>query len=316
MQTIQLTPADDLQRVFDSLTKPATVYLARGVYKQKVEIRTNNLVIVGDGPETTVLTYGDYAKKPHPDGRDYTTFRSYTLCVTGENVILKNLTVENSNTDTEKSGQCVALSVNSKRFRAENVDIKSTQDTLFCAPFPDDLVIRYSGLIENSPYYAGFIPKRQLFIEGTPVHVFDNCRIYGTVDYVFGCARAFFKSCEFISLKDSRGVGYVAAPAHALTEQFGFTFIDCAFSSGGAAEGTCYLARPWRDFGKCNFINCRVGSHISPLLFDKWNQTYRDKTARFAYRNVTADFDLTPVEWSKELSSRQAEDILIEFKRS
>ena len=37
-------------------------------------------------------------------------------------------------------GQCVALSVNAKRFYAENVELKSTQDTLFMAPFPDDLV--------------------------------------------------------------------------------------------------------------------------------------------------------------------------------
>ncbi|MBQ9027989.1 MAG: hypothetical protein IJ110_04400 [Lachnospiraceae bacterium] len=38
--------------------------------------------------------------------------------------------------------------------------------------------------------------------------------------------------------------------------------------------------RTW-DHGLCRFENCTYGPHIHPLGFDKWNDTDRDRTARF-----------------------------------
>ena len=46
-------------------------------------------------------------------------------------------------------------------------------------------------------------------------------------------------------------------------------------------DGTIYLARPWQDYGLSRFENCSYGPHINPLGFDKWNDTDRDRTARF-----------------------------------
>ena len=79
-------------------------------------------------------------------------------------------------------------------------------------------------------------------------------------------------------------------------------FAGCPFECGGAADKSVYLARPWRDFGKCDFIDCTLGSHISPLLYDKWNDTYRDHTARFADGGLKSDSPLAPVAWSRRLS--------------
>lgn len=300
MQTLYLTPGDDLQRAFDGINGPATVYLAKGVYNQKLEIRAGGVRVIGEEREGTVITYDDCAKKIHADGKEYNTFRTYTLCVSGDGVRLENLTVENRNAAPERVGQCVALSVHGGGFCARSVDLKSTQDTLFLSPFPDDLAVRYMG----------FIPPRQLYREGGNLHLFYDCKIYGTVDYVFGCAEAYFKNCEFISLRDARNVGFVAAPAHPLAERHGFNFIDCDFSSRGAENGTCFLARPWRDFGKCAYVNCRVGGHIDARLFDKWNDTDRDKTARFLYYGLDCGFAPAPVPWAKRLTEEQAKDII------
>ncbi|MBD5477166.1 MAG: pectin esterase [Lachnospiraceae bacterium] len=303
MKTLHLTPKDDLQYILNSLNEPTTIYLASGTYKQKIEVAASDLTIIGEGRETTVITYGDYAKKIHADGKEYNTFRTYTVCVTGEMVRLENLTVENSNTDPSAVGQCVALSVNAKSFYAKNIALKSTQDTLFLYPFPDDLVVRYRG----------FIPQNQLYAEGHALHVFEDCRIYGTVDFIFGCAEAYFKNCKIVSFDDGRGIGFVAAPAHLLAEENGFVFLDCEILSAGAKKSTNFLARPWRDFGKCTFINCRVDDHISPELFDKWNDTERDKTARFAYYNLNCNFTPAPVKWSKQLSGDEANKIIARF---
>ncbi|MGN0817500.1 MAG: pectinesterase family protein [Candidatus Coproplasma sp.] len=310
MNFLNLSPKDDLQYILDNLTQPTTIYLAEGVYTQKLWIKSDDVILIGASRETTKITYADYAKKPHKDGREYNTFRTYTVCVTGERCRLENLTVENSNVDPKAVGQCVALSVNARSFRAQGVDLISTQDTLFTSPFPDDLVIRYSGLTDDETYYDGFIPREQLYLEGNAVHIFKDCKIFGSVDYIFGCAEAYFDGCKLISIADNRNMGFVAAPAHSLKQDRGYTFLNCEFIGGGAPEKSVFLARPWRDFGKCDFIDCTMGSHISPELFDKWNDTYRDKTCRMAYRNLSCNFAPAPVPWSRELTQEEAKKIL------
>ena len=300
MLVLNLTPDDNLSEILNNLHEPATVFLKSGVYRQKVWIQASDVTIIGEDREKTVISYDDFARKIHADGQEYNTFRTYTVCVTGERVKFENLTVENTNTRPEEVGQCVALSVNCKSFRAENINLISTQDTLFLSPFPDDLVVRYRG----------FIPEKQLYLEGGSRHYFKNCRISGTVDFIFGCAEAYFEKCEIISLHDNRGCGFVAAPAQSLKQERGFVFDDCDFLSGGAEDGSVYLARPWRDFGKCEFINCRLGRHIDPVLYDKWNDTNRDTTARFAHFGLKCDFTPTPVKWSEELTNTQSNDII------
>lgn len=304
---------DDIQSILYNIKEPTTIYLKSGIYRQKLCITADNVKLVGENRETTIITYDDYARKIHADGREYNTFRTFTVCITGENAVIENLTISNSNTAPEKVGQCVALSVNAKIFRAKNVDLRSTQDTLFTAPFPDDLVIRYSGLTDDPTYYDGFIPREQLYMEGGSVQLYENCRIYGNVDFIFGGAEAYFYGCELISLNDKRGTGYVAAPCHSLKQKTGYVFINCRFTDGGAGDKSVFLARPWRDFGKCDFINCTLDKHISPLLFDKWNDTYRDKTARFGYYKPEG-IQPTPVNWSTELTADKADNIIERYK--
>ena len=300
MLVLRLSPNDNLSEILDNLAEPATIYLKSGIYRLKAEISADDVTLIGESRETTVITYDDYARKIHADGREYNTFRTYTLCITGERVKLENLTVENSNVNPSEVGQCVALSVNAKSFYANNVNLKSTQDTLFLSPFPDDLVVRYRG----------FIPERQLYLEGNSVHLFENCKICGTVDFIFGCAEAYFKNCEIVSLHDDRGYGFVAAPAHSLKQDRGFVFYDCDFIAEGTEKGSVYLARPWRDFGKCQFIDCRLGEHIRPDLYDKWNDTNRDTTARFAHYNLKYPLPLSPVRWSEELQKAKASEVI------
>lgn len=304
MKKIFVTPADDLQAILDNLGGPATIYLKAGVYNCKTEIKTDGVTLVGEGCETTTLEYGDYARKIHADGKEYNTFRTYTLCVSGEGARLENLCVSNSNTDPKTVGQCVALSVNAKSFYAEGCKFRSTQDTIFLAPFPDDLVIRYRD----------FLPPRQLYMEGKAVHLFKNCEISGTVDFIFGGSEAYFNGCRIISLDDGRERGYIAAPSHSLAEDRGFVFAGCSLESGGAAQGSVFLARPWRDFGKCVYINCSLSRHIAPEFFDKWNDTARDKSARFRHYGLTGLENPAPVPWCRQLTEKEAEDYLARMK--
>ena len=316
MDILKLTPADDIQKILDNLTAPTTIYLAEGTYRCKLWIKNDNIKLVGANRETTVIAWDDYARKTHSDGGEYNTFRTYTLCVTGNGCSLENLTVSNTNTDAKKVGQCVALSVNAPLFFAKDIDLVSEQDTLFTAPFPDDLVVRYSGLTDDPAYYDGFIPKEQLYMQGGSVQIYDNCRIYGNVDFIFGCAEAYFDGCELISLHEERGHGYVAAPAHSLKQAAGYRFINCHFVSQGAVEGSVFLARPWRDFGKCEYVDCTLDGHISPLLYDKWNDSYRDRTARFADSGLKSSTPLSPAAWSRRLTEGGRAEVCEGYRRA
>ena len=298
MDIINVTPQDNLRKILGSLSSPTTIYLEEGVYRVKAEIAQSGVTLIGKNRETTVIVYDDYARKMHTDGREYNTFRTYTLCVCGDDVKLKNLTVENSNKRPEEVGQCVALSVNGKNFSAENCCFRSTQDTLFLAPFPDDLVTRYRG----------FIPRGQLYMEGGAVSAFKNCEICGSVDFIFGGGEGYFLNCTLVSVQDARGKGYVAAPCHPLECARGFVFFNCEFAGGGAEKGSVYLARPWRDYGKCEFLNCRLGGHIAPALFDPWNDTRRDLTARFCYANLYGA-EIKPASWGVQLAADGAESL-------
>ena len=260
---------DDLQAVFDSAAEGDVVHIAAGVYRQKLVLRTDGLTVLGAGAAETVLVWDDYANKIHADGKEYNTFRTWTLAVCADGVTMRGLSVVNDALQPETKGQEVALSVCGDDFTMEGCTLRSTQDTLFLGPLPRDLIERYKG----------FLPD-ELRVDRPLRQRFTRCRIEGTVDFIFGCGDALFEACEIVSLRDARNIGYVAAPAHMAEQMDGFVFRRCRFTAEDGVSGV-YLARPWRDFGLARFEGCSVGAHVAPEGFDKWNDTDRDKTARF-----------------------------------
>ncbi len=271
MNVIHVMPGDDLQRIFDEATAGSHIRLAPGTYRQKVMLRTPGLTITGAGAEQTKIVWDDYAKKRDNLGAEWNTFRTYTLAVCADGVTMRDLTVENDALSPQTKGQEVALSVVAKGFLMENCILRSTQDTLFLGPLPSDLIGRYEGFLLD-----------ELRRYDTMVQTFRDCRIEGTVDFIFGCGEADFVSCELRSNRDARNIGYVAAPSHERWQRRGFRFLDCRFTcEDGVEPGSIWLARPWRDYGAASFERCTYGSHIAPLGFDPWSGTRRDLTARF-----------------------------------
>ncbi len=285
---ICVNPADDFQAALDSAGPGGVIQLAPGEYRAKAVVSAPGLTLLGAGAERTRIVWDDYAKKLDSRGVEYNTFRTWTLAVCADGVSMRDLSVVNSALRPEEKGQEVALTVYGDGFTMERCRLTSTQDTLFLGPLPADLIQRYDGFLPG--YLRRDKPCAQRF---------SNCLIEGTVDFIFGCGAAEFEDCEIRSLRDARDVGYAAAPAHAPEQKLGFTFRRCRFTSEeGVTPGSIYLARPWRDYGLCVFEDCAYGPHISPLGFDKWNDTRRDQTARF-YEKPPVD---GRVAWVKALS--------------
>ncbi len=266
-----LHPGDDLQHFLDAALPGDSLRLCAGEYRQKCVVRTPGLTILGEGADRTCLIWDDYAKKPDEQGREFNTFRTWTMAVCADGVTMRDLSVVNDSLHPETKGQEVALTVYGDDFLMENCTLRSTQDTLFLGPLPPDLIERYDGFLPDELRQNRRLRQR-----------FEHCRIDGSVDFIFGCGEALFLDCELRSVFDGRTGGFVAAPAHTREQREGFRFLRCRFTAEDAvAPGTVYLARPWRDYGLCVFEDCSCGGHITPAGFDPWLDTGRDRTARF-----------------------------------
>ncbi len=247
---------------------PTYIYLDDALYFEKVVIDKEDIIL--DGQNNATIEYNDYAEKIHEDGRQYVTFRTYTLLIKAKNIYLKNLKILNSAGEGANIGQAVALHLYNDNIVVENCKIIAKQDTLFCGPLSRDLIERYVDLLplDEREYKNEF---HQYFL---------NCYIEGTVDFIFGGASAVFYNSKIVSGKTSRTC-YIAAPNHEKTNNFGFKFIKCKIYSKNHQKENTYLARPWREFGFVSFIDCSLSNNIKKEGFSIWENTNRHENARF-----------------------------------
>lgn len=292
---ITVNPTDIIYNKISEANDGDTIIIKEGVYNEKLKITKSNITIKGVG--NVVIQNKDWYSKTHIDNKEYNTFRTYTVMVTGNNVTIDNITIKNLSTPSRLYGQAVALHVLGDNFKLLNSKLYSAQDTLFLAPLPVNLQTKYIGFLypdELSPRYNKMY--------------FENCYIEGDVDFVFGGANAIFNKCHFHCIRDGRVNGFYFAPCHNQGDPYGFTVVNSKFTATN--KDSAILARPWRDYGKITIINADIEDGIIQKEgFDKWNNTERDKTAIFEYYNLgidTKDF----VKWAKPLTKEEADKYL------
>ncbi len=243
------------------------IYIKSGTYREKIHIDSilSNVCLLGESAEHTIISYGDYAAL-----NDMGTFKTYTMKITGDDITLENLTVENTAGFT--AGQAVALHVEGDRFKAISCRIIGNQDTLYA-----------SG--KNSRQYYG------------------ECLIEGSTDFVFGSATAIFDHCTILSKKNS----YITAANTPEGKSFGYVFRNCDLTAAPGIDKV-YLGRPWRDFARVVYICCRMGEHIAPEGWHNWSKPEREKTAFYAeYACTGPGSDRSQrVSWSHQLTKDQA----------
>lgn len=263
----------------------AVIRIKKGTYKEKLVVPAwkKNIELVGEGPEQTVITHGDYSGKDLP-GPDFTqnkklsTYTSYTVLVQANDCILRNLTIENT---AGRVGQAVALATEGDRIEVYNCRILGNQDTLYTA--------------KDGRNY------------------FKDCLITGTTDFIFGEATALFVNCTIESLTNS----YITAASTTAEQRFGFVFLHCKLTA--APEATrVYLGRPWRPYAKTIFIDTEMGSHIVKEGWDPWKGDNmfpaKEATAYYAEYN-SSGAGANPagrVSWARQLTKEERESYTTE----
>ncbi|MCR5621338.1 MAG: hypothetical protein K6G18_05735 [Treponema sp.] len=276
--------------------------------------------IIGSGQGKTILRGDLYARKmivygTGEDGR-LGTFRSYTLFVSGPRVSIEALTIENTAGLPEPqghgkdAGQAVALYADASFLQCRKVTLRGFQDTLFLAPLPKEERIK-----------GGFKGPRDGEKRLPSFQIYENCRIYGTVDFIFGGASALFKHC-LIAVRGQEGCdeNYIAAPsADAPDENKGFVFYRCLIEKDESfAPVSCrsFLARPWRPFACCAYIRCWLDSFIESRLWDNWGNRDNEKNCRFGtYRNSWAGRGKETPAFGYTLARKEVRDLLRYFKK-
>ena len=257
---------------------PTILLLRMDEYQERVVVDKDNVRIIGEARDRTVITAKGCAKDLDESGNERGTFLSATFMVTGHNVEVENLTIRNDAGDGRDVGQAVAVYAAGDRGVWRNVRLIAHQDTLFCGPL--------------MPKVVNFIAPRQGRAEVvesvgdcTPTQsrqYFEDCFIQGDIDFIFGPYRCWFERCTLFM--NARGGWYTAANTPEI-QPYGLVFHNCKLT-GECAEGLAYLGRPWRRFSRTVFLNCEMGECVAPQGFADWDDV-RVVTERYAECGTT-----------------------------
>ena len=130
---------NSIQQAIDSISPSCereTIFIKNGIYKERVEIKKDNITLIGESKEHTVITEGYYALMTMPDNSRRGTFRSYTFFVNANNFQAFNITFENSAGFGKKVGQAIAVYAEGDNLTFKNCRLLGHQDTLFTGPLP------------------------------------------------------------------------------------------------------------------------------------------------------------------------------------
>lgn len=209
-------------------TKRIVIDIGPGEYKEKVEITTEQSFVSLIGSSATdrpVITYGDTAKQRG-------TVDSATLIVLSQYFVAANLIVKNSAPRPDpytNDGQALAVRINGDKAAFYNCKFLGFQDTL-C----DD--------------------------RGS--HLFKDCYIEGTVDFIFGTGRSLYLNADVYVYGD-KGLSVITAQRRTTAaESTGFSFVHGIIR--GTGKGTTFLGRPWGVMPRVIYAYTEMTSVVHP----------------------------------------------------
>ncbi len=261
----------DMVRAFDPNGR-VTILIKNGVYKEKLVLHThlNNVKLIGEDKYKTIINYDD-----HANINKMGTFKTYSFLIQGNDIIIENLTIENS---AAQLGQAVACHIEGDRIIFRNCRFLGNQDTI----------------------YTGRADCRQYF---------ENCYIEGTTDFIFGPSTCWFEKCEIFCKKNS----YIIAASTPENIKYGYIFNNCDVKLADGTNAM-YLGRPWRAYAMTLFMNCNLPKGIKPEGWHNWGKEDNEKTARYMEYNNRGEGANTSsrVKWVKILTQKEASEYTVQ----
>ena len=241
-----------------------TIYIKNGTYNERLNIKRPNIYLIGENRDHTIITATTASGTLKPDGSNWGTTGSRTVNINAENFTARSLTIANgfdfpanqikASDDPTKiqSTQAVALLISNQADHSQfkNVNLVGYQDTLYIK---------------------------------SPMNYFDQSRISGHVDFIFGYGGALIENSNIVArnrndVANGEPYGYLTAPATDIKQPYGFVFKNCQLTkeSNEVPAKSFALGRPWHPtttfddgryadpnaIGHSAFINCSIDDHI------------------------------------------------------
>ncbi|KAK7354541.1 hypothetical protein VNO80_20006 [Phaseolus coccineus] len=230
--------------------KRYVIFVRRGVYHENVEIKKKKWNLMMIGEGMSATVIT--GNRSFIDG--WTTFRSATFAVSGRGFIARDINFQN--TAGPEKHQAVALRSDSDLSVFYRCGIFGYQDSLYTHTM------------------------RQFYRE---------CRISGTVDFIFGDATAIFQNC-LIEVKKglpNQKNTITAQGRKTPDEPTGFSIQFCNISADSDLVNSVnsthtYLGRPWKPYSRTVFMQSYISDVLSPEGWLEWNGDFALDTLYYA----------------------------------
>ena len=250
------TVTDAIKSIPSGNTQRVIVSIGPGNYTEKITIDKTKpfITLYGDPTNMPVLVYGGTAAQ-------YGTVFSGTLTVDADHFSAVNLIIVNSAPRPDgkmKLAQAVALRAGGDFQSYYNVKLHGYQDTL-CD------------------------------IKGK--HLFKDCYIEGTVDFIFGSGQSLYVNSEIHVIPGEPMALITAQARNDPNDPTGFMFLHCSVTGTG---NTAYLGRSWFPYPRVVFAYSDLSDVVHP---EGWSTNFHPETASTVffgeYNNVGAGADFS-----------------------
>ncbi|KAJ4801801.1 Pectinesterase [Rhynchospora pubera] len=235
--------------------KKYVIRVKKGVYREYVEVPKTKWNLMLVGDGMGVtIITGNHNVV---DG--FTTYRSATVAVNGRGFMARDLTIEN--TAGSAKHQAVALRSDSDLSVFYKCSFEGYQDTLYAHAL------------------------RQFYRE---------CKITGTVDFIFGDAAAVFQDCQILArqaLPNQQNI-YIAQGRKDPNQNTGFSFQFCNIGAEPDLAKSpnptpTFLARPWKEYSRTVIMQSFIDRFVKPEGYLPWDGNFGLKTLYYAEFNNT-----------------------------
>ncbi|XP_031265583.1 putative pectinesterase 63 [Pistacia vera] len=235
------TVTDAINSIAEGNTNRVIIKIGRGWYWEKVTIDRSKrfITLYGEDPKDMpqIIFNGTAAQ--------YGTMNSATVAVESDYFVAVNIIFLNSAPmpDGKRVGaQAVAMRISGDKATFDNCKFIGYQDTL---------------------------------CDDRGKHIFRNCYIEGTMDFIFGNGQSQYLNTAIRSI--SNGVGFITAHARQNeTEESGFVFVQCSITGTGKAE----LGRAWKQSSRVIYAY----TYMDSLILGKgWSDGMTDNEHKPVY---------------------------------
>ncbi|QBB69412.1 pectinesterase A [Pseudolysobacter antarcticus] len=250
------------------------IRITPGRWHEKLVIDKPNIRLIGDDRETCIVSYDAAAGHLAPDGEPWGTWRCASIIVRAPGFSVHSMSIENGFDYLGEIAHPTLQAIGANGAQAVALMLDAGSD---CALLED---VNISGQQDT------------LFVDSGRC-LLRNCRVAGSVDFIFGGGQCVLEHCEILSRfrPGKQRQGYVAVPSTLASQRYGLVFRDCRLLKESAVPArSVALGRPWRPTrtfsdgrygdpairGNAAFIDCWMDDHIDAVGWDAMTYTARD----------------------------------------